>query len=140
MITLHITGTARPGGSKTGYYNGKRVIIVDACKSVGKWKKTVAKQAKAQYNGEVLDCPMSVEVRFMLPRPKGHYTKKGVLKKSARLYPIVVPDLTKLWRSTEDALTGIIWKDDSRIIDSKLSKRYTKYDVEPSVYISVSQK
>lgn len=36
----------------------------------------------------------------------------------------VKPDATKLWRSTEDALTGIAWRDDAQISVQVVEKRY----------------
>lgn len=62
-------------------------------------------------------------VEFFLPRPKGHFGVHGV-KRSAPKYPTVRPDATKLMRPLEDALTGIVWKDDSRIVEQVVRKSY----------------
>ena len=62
-----------------------------------------------------------------MPRPKGHYrTGKNalILRKNAPEHPTTKPDATKLLRSTEDALTGILWKDDAQIWCQNVTKTY----------------
>jgi Holliday junction resolvase RusA-like endonuclease len=64
---------------------------------------------------------------FIMPRPKGHYRSgkhAGEVKDGAPPYPAVKPDAGKLARGTEDALTGIVWRDDSQIVTEVLTKRY----------------
>ena len=81
---------------------------------------------------------LRVEFEFVLPRPKGHYgTGKhaGQVKSSAPLYPGVKPDITKLIRSTEDAMKGIAWKDDSQVVTQIGMKRYSE---SPGALITIS--
>lgn len=59
-----------------------------------------------------------MEVTFTLPKPLAAPKKK-------RIYPSKQPDLSKLVRSTEDALTiAGVYEDDARIIDTISGKRY----------------
>jgi Holliday junction resolvase RusA-like endonuclease len=63
----------------------------------------------------------------VFPRPKGHYKggKYGTaLKANAPPFPTVRPDATKLIRPAEDALKGILWRDDSQIVTQAATKRY----------------
>ena len=60
-----------------------------------------------------------------MPRPKSHFRANGLLKPTAPLYHTSKPDLTKLMRSTEDALTGICWTDDSSIARQSPLKLYS---------------
>lgn len=72
---------------------------------------------------------MRLELRFFSERPKNHYgtgRNTGRLKSSAPPYKITNPDLTKLTRAVEDALTGIIWKDDSQVVQQETMKRYCR--------------
>jgi Holliday junction resolvase RusA-like endonuclease len=39
-------------------------------------------------------------------------------------YPTSRPDLLKHIRALEDALTGVVWRDDSQIIEQHLEKRW----------------
>lgn len=134
-IEFTIYGLARPAGSKKGFYNQKagRVIITDANASSRPWKAQVsdaAAQAMTYHDDEgtsgylpPLDGPLALELVFYVPRPKGHYGKRG-LKPSAPEFPTVKPDVLKLARAVEDALSGIAYRDDSQIVTEFLLKRY----------------
>lgn len=126
-ITFFVHGVPRPGGSKKGFFNPKtkRVIIVDASNNKP-WRESVRHAALATGSG-MLSGPLSVTVTFYMPRPQSHFrTGKhaGELKADAPQYHDKMPDATKLWRSTEDALTGVLWKDDAQIAVQKVEKRY----------------
>jgi crossover junction endodeoxyribonuclease RusA len=62
-----------------------------------------------------------------MPRPKGHYgsgKNELTVKNSAPKYPDKKPDCTKLLRALEDALTGILWIDDSQVVRQVVGKSY----------------
>jgi len=83
--------------------------------------------AMQAYRGNLLIGPVYLCIEFVLARRKDHYgtgRNKGILKPSAPKYHLVQPDLCKLTRSTEDALTGVIWKDDSQVVTHSTTKRY----------------
>jgi endodeoxyribonuclease RusA len=67
-----------------------------------------------------LDGPLRAEFVFSFARPKAHYRtgrNAHLLRGSAPPYPSVIPDLSKLIRSTEDALTDAgVWADDARVV------------------------
>lgn len=125
-ITLRVPGRPQPGGSKRGFVpkGWNHAVIVDANPKVGDWKRTVQAFALAKATGRILDGPLRVTMTFVRARPNGHFGKHG-LRQSAPTYPDVTPDVLKLARPTEDALTGIIWKDDARIVTEIIQKRYT---------------
>jgi Holliday junction resolvase RusA-like endonuclease len=52
------------------------------------------------------------------------------------MHPTVKPDLTKLLRAVEDALTGVVWRDDSQIIHQVVNKEYADVDMT-SVFIQL---
>jgi Holliday junction resolvase RusA-like endonuclease len=91
------------------------------------WRQDVARTARAAYDGKLLDGPLNVEMVFYRPRPKGHYgtgRNAGKLKSSAPLYPTGRPDRLKLARAVEDALTGVLWRDDSQGVEGIVCKRW----------------
>jgi crossover junction endodeoxyribonuclease RusA len=62
--------------------------------------------------------PVSVEMIFTLPKPKS-------APKLRKTMPDRKPDLSKLVRSTEDALTDAgAWEDDARVVECRSAKRY----------------
>ena len=73
--------------------------------------------------------PIRLYIVFRLRRPKAHYTTRGAVKSSAPAHPTVKPDLTKLLRAVEDALTGVVWRDDSQIIHQAVTKEYADADM-----------
>lgn len=143
-LIFYVRGTPRPGGSKTAmpiYGRDGRAVTkqtatgkhrpvlryVDDGKN-GEWRKLVAFCAQRAMRGagylDPVDEPLRVEMVFYVLRPAGHLDKAGNVRKAARSVPSVKPDVLKLARSTEDALTGIVWRDDAATVDLVLSKRY----------------
>jgi Holliday junction resolvase RusA-like endonuclease len=147
-VEIRVLGRCAPGGSKdTGVIyrkgpNGTKVPVIDADGKIktfvrdnsgegGKhWRSAVAKAGHEAMNGaELLDGPLYVEVTLIRRRGPGHYGQgrnRGLLLPSAPAYPATAPDATKLMRSTEDALTGVVWRDDSRNCTTHVEKVFAE--------------
>lgn len=132
IIKFFVPGVPAPGGSKRGVVSPRtgRVLIFDACKRNGDWRSIVGlagnKEMSRTCQG-MLFGPLHVTMQFVVARPASHYgsgKNTRMLKPSAPEFPTVKPDVLKLARSTEDALTGILWKDDSQTVELSLSKVY----------------
>lgn len=132
-IEFFVEGTPRPGGSKRAIYSKKqnRSFIIPDNKHTKPWMETVKWQAMEK-RGEgfmLLEGPVKVVMSFVMPRPKAHYrTGKNshLLKDNApQRYHFQKPDKDKLERSTLDALTGVIWKDDCQVAASIIQKVWT---------------
>ena len=131
-IQFTVLGIPQPAGSKRAFpfkrKNGKLgVAVSDANPKAHDWKNAVASAAHAACFHEIdslREGPLSLTMTFYLPRPKGHFRKDGSLTPRAPLRPITRPDTQKLARGTTDALTGIIWRDDSQIVAEHLAKHY----------------
>jgi len=126
-----VLGTPAPAGSKRGFVNKKTgaVILTDANKNAKPWQAEVRNAAWEALPDHwlLMDGPVKLTLRFYRPRPKAHYgtgRNSRVLKDSAPPYPTGRPDALKLARAVEDALTGIIWRDDSQIVVELLEKHY----------------
>ncbi len=82
-----------------------------------------------------LEGPVMGVIVFKFARPKGHYgTGKNAnqLKPSAPIRPEGPPDLDKLLRSTNDALTDArVWRDDAQLCSLTTDKEYAEAD-EPA--------
>ena len=77
--------------------------------------------------------PLAVDMIFTLARPKSHYRtgrNAHLLRDSAPARPTGAPDLSKLARATEDALTEAgVWKDDAAVVEyRRLAKVYPGSD------------
>lgn len=130
IFTLTVFGTPEPAGSKravTWHAKDGRsgTNVVDANPRAAKWKDQVAQEAGKIWEGHrLIDEPLEVRFTFFVARPKGHYGTKGNLLGSAPRWPAKRPDALKLARGVEDALTGVLWRDDSQIVRELLEKRW----------------
>ena len=147
---FRVIGDPKPGGSKRGFpYKDRktgqtRVAITEDAKRNKEWRSDVKDAAirEGLHNMTMLRPPLQLEVVFVLRRPKGHFgtgKNASVLKPSAVHYHTTKPDATKLLRSTEDALTGLLWEDDSQISRPIVTKRYAYIGEAPGAFISVSE-
>lgn len=129
MIRFFVPGRVASAGSKTAF-KGKngRVILAPASKFTKPWMDSVKWFAMKKVGPMcLLEGPLILTITFFLSRPQNHYgtgRNAGKLKLSAPPYPMVTPDLTKLVRAVEDAITGIIWKDDKQVAEQHTRKRY----------------
>ncbi len=128
MIRFTVHGTPQTAGSKRAFpirRAGQKlgVRVTDDNPKSRDWKTTVSQVAAEHCRGGLIDGAVVVEFVFWLVRPKGHFGKRGLLP-SAPEFPAVKPDVLKLARAVEDALTGVAWRDDALIVDEHLSKRY----------------
>ena len=142
-IEFFVPGKAAPGGSKTpGRTKAGKAYLRPASERTKPWMQTVAAYAKKAYRGPLLDGPLCLRMRFYQARPKSHYgtgRNARVLKANAPIWPTGPPDLTKLVRAAEDALTDIIFVDDSQVISQLTDKCYVSPEhPEPGVVISVT--
>lgn len=149
-IRFFIHGVPKPGGSKRGFpikrANGSwGVAMTDASGQAGKdWRGDV--KAAALNALRTPDAPvpnpgamLSLTVEFVMPRPKSHYRKDGSIKSGAESWHAKKPDTTKLLRSLEDALTGILWNDDSQIVRQMASKMYAGPDGRIGAEVTVEE-
>ena len=152
-IVFTVYGKAAPAGSKKSLvptdkhgnpYRSKktnRIVAntVDANPRSKGWKNQVANEAARHMTGPLITGPVKLELTFFMQRPLGHYgtgRNDGKLKASAPKYHTSKPDVLKLARGVEDALTAVIWKDDSYIVLESLSKEYGE---RPGVWIRITE-
>lgn len=114
-----------PQGSSRGFVgkgkNGKpRAIITSDNAKLKPFRQAVAQSVAAELSqvAPVAEkhVPVGLRLDFFFEKPP------SVPKK--RLFPVVKPDLDKLCRSTLDALTGILFADDSQVVKVDMEKHY----------------
>lgn len=129
-LTITVYGLPAPQGSKRHLGHG---VLVESSKYVKPWREAVKAAAYDGPRRAPLDCPVLVDMVFTFNRPKGHFRtgrNAHLLRDSAPARPASPPDLSKLARSTEDALTDAgIWRDDARVCEyRRLAKVYAGSD------------
>jgi Holliday junction resolvase RusA-like endonuclease len=70
---------------------------------------------------------VALELTFRFVRPRSHYTAKGLLRAGVPLAP-PRPDLDKLVRGACDAMTGVVYVDDSLVGCIWAAKEYGDRD------------
>lgn len=130
-LAFFVPGIPAPGGSKRafaikkgGVYTGRTVVFDDAGQRNKDWRKACVVFAEQQAPRELFRGPLRVDFDFVMPRLKAHFRSNGALKEGAPRWHTVKPDRTKVTRSTEDALKGIIWADDAQIVAGSTTKAY----------------
>lgn len=133
-VVFDVLGTPAPKGSNRAINIGGRARFVPGGSSINQQKLKswdVAVRERAQdftlVTGPVyVQTPLAVELTFRMARPSGHWAKRGGLKPSAPIAPATKPDIDKLVRSTLDSLTGLVFDDDSRIVELVVRKVYAE--------------
>jgi Holliday junction resolvase RusA-like endonuclease len=134
IISLDILGNPVPQGRPRFARVGKFSRAYDP-KESGEWKDNIRAQAIAYINRqypkwELLKGPLVLQCVFRLTRPASVSEKK-------RPHPIVKPDLDNLLKSVKDAMKGILWIDDSQVVEIKAAKVYAS---RPGVRIDLLEK
>lgn len=91
------------------------------------WKRTVLTQVLPAKPEAPVEGALAMGVTFFLRRPQS-------LPKRER-HPVKRPDLSNLLKAVEDALKGVVYRDDSQIVRLDVEKRY---DAAPGVRITLA--
>lgn len=133
-ITFHVDGDPQPKGSTKAYYIAKlgRASVTEDNRKSRPWAALVRDAAEQEAGPEILfprGVPVRLTVLFTMPRPVS-------LPKRVTA-PTKKPDLDKLLRNVKDALTGVVWQDDSQVIELSSRKRYACGAERPGVVVEV---
>lgn len=142
-LSFFVPGKPQTAGSKTAIPGARRDGSLYANLLDGGTKKV--RDAKAAWRGDLraaaqaeaasrgwstpgLEVGLELTLTIVRKRVSSHLRTgayAGELKDWAvRLRPTARPDTVKLTRAAEDALTGILWRDDSQIVDHLLYKAF----------------
>ena len=135
-LAFTVYGVASGMGSKRAFVpkGWTRPIITDSNRSLKSWQSLVADAASraiadVSATWQLLDGPVRLTIAFYLPRPKSLPKRVTAHTKA--------PDCSKLIRSTEDALTGVVYRDDSQVVEIVAGKFYAAPADSPHVDIRV---
>lgn len=127
VVRIDVRGIAQPKGSTRAFNipGLKAPIVTSDNPKLKDWQHAVQRAA-------ALECvllmhgPVRVYAHFQLPRPKSRKRDRHHMTK---------PDLDKLIRAVNDALTGTAYKDDSQVVSIVTTKEYCAGDEQPGVHI-----
>lgn len=113
MISFFVPGVPRPQGSKVAFVQRGKAVMLESSKGLKSWRRDIGQAALAARKQSAVKIapkgsPVEVELTFYFD----HDTT-------------LPPDLDKLMRAVLDALTGVLWADDSQVTEALLRKRRT---------------
>jgi len=118
------------GSARAALIAGHPTLVQHDGSKIKTWQRQIKVVASAHAPESPLDCPVRVSLRFYLRAPKNPTFKAAP---AARL------DIDKLARSTLDALTGQIYRDDSRVVKLSASKVWANDDDPEGAHITVEE-
>lgn len=120
---FQVRGIPATQGSKRAFVlkgTGRAVITEAGGQHHRDWRTRVAAAAQDAADGrELLAGPVFVNLHFRLPKPASAPKRKRTWPISARS-----GDIDKLCRCVLDALTGVLFNDDSQVVTLTASKDY----------------
>ena len=141
-IEKFITGTPKAQPRVKAYSRGGRAGVYDPG-TANEWKNQIKVEMKNHAN-LMIDAPISVQLQFLMPRPKSHFgTGKNAenLKLSAPYCHTKKPDIDNLAKAVFDALTDMgVWKDDSQIVFTLINKKYSAWATGVWIHIETHEK
>lgn len=99
--------------------NGHAQNYTPAQHPVNEFKRAAALAVARVYQGSPLDGPLSMEIVFVMPRPSRLVWKTRPMP---RQWHTAKPDRDNLMKSLQDALNGLLYKDDSQLCEGSVSK------------------
>ena len=129
-LKFFVEGIPATKGSHHAFLNRKTgvpIIVPNHNAKMKAWASLVSSLAstyKEETKFPKLTDAIDVTLMFFLPRPQSHFKKDRTVKPSAPRFIKTKPDIDKLARCVLDALTGILWVDDSQVISLELYKYY----------------
>lgn len=136
MIEIFIAGDPKPQGSAKAFVvKGKtskpRAIVTGANPKTNPWRADVHAGVRDAIGDRILHPTAAVwlYLTFVMPRPKSEpkRTRKHTRK----------PDLDKLVRAAMDALTGLVYTDDSQVHGIHAYKRTAEIGEQPGLRIEL---
>lgn len=123
-IRFDVRGVPVPQGSARAFVVKGHAVITSDNRNLKTWRRLVADVAQQHAPPELWVGPVVVRLAFRLPIPKSEPTTigRGKMKRPLRTWPDRRPDLDKLIRGGLDALSGIIIRDDSQVVEIHAAK------------------
>ena len=135
-ISFVVLGAPSPEGSTRAFYIpklNKTVTTHQNQSALNAWRNRVATEAQnvlmVQDWTSDRSSAYTLHVDFVLPRPPSVPVHR-------RLRPTVKPDIDKLVRAINDALTGILFPDDCQVVSIQMTKEY-EGERRPGAYLRV---
>ena len=143
MIQFFVPGLPAPQGSKNAFGIRNKAgeivgvnVVESSSKTLKPWRtdvKMYAHQAMKDVDAVILDGPVSLFCHFVMKRPVG-------TPKTRSTPPAVKkPDLDKLVRAIGDAVKGVAYTEDSKVVEIVATKRIAEQHEQPGCFIRIGE-
>lgn len=144
-FSVWIPGLPAPQGSKRAIpvyrgrgadraFTGRTALVESSAGKVDAWRADVRLAAERAWSGrDPMPGAVRLRIAFVLPRPKTTPKRRPTPPAVKR------PDVSKLLRATEDALTSAgVWLDDAVVVAGCITKRIAEPDEPPGAWVDVT--
>ena len=135
MIQFTVYGEPVAQGRPRASTQGGFVKMYDPEKSKD-YKHYVRLAAGQHAPAKPLEGPLSMVMIAYRPIPKSFSKKKAAAAERGEILPVSKPDVDNYLKGVKDALKGIIWGDDSQVVDAFARKRYS---ARPRIEVKIKQ-
>lgn len=141
-VEFTVRGLPVPQGNAKAFVRGGRAVVATGARTgpLADWRQAIAAEARAVMTEPPADEPVVVHLWFRFPRPRSHYLPANArrlepeLRVDAPDFVTTKPDADKIARAALDAMTGVVFRDDSQVARLVVEKRYHS---TPGVFVRV---
>lgn len=131
MVPGKPVGKGRPRAARRG-----KGITLYTPEKTATYESTVALVASQAMAGRpLLNGPVEVVMRMVLPIPASWSSRKKDQALDGIVFPTTKPDMDNVVKGIFDAINGVVWGDDTQVVDLQVRKRY---GATPRVSVIVS--
>lgn len=130
MTHLFIPGTPIPQGSSRAFMAGGRPIITADNTRTRPWRADIHAAVRDRIGDDIVYPTGPVGLRFIFIMPRRKAEPNRITPPHTRK-----PDIDKLQRSVMDAITGLIFTDDSQCVDIAARKRTAEIGEQPGMHM-----
>ena len=125
MVTFKVD--ANPVGKQRARYVKRGNFVQTYTPEKTRTYETLIRDAAIEAMGtsEPLETPVTLYLYIRVPIPKSYSKKKLEACLNGMDQPIKKPDASNILKSVEDGMNGIVYKDDSQIINLHVTKVYS---------------
>lgn len=124
MLKFDIPGVPVGKGRPRAAKRGKHIQLYTPEKTAT-YEGVIALTARqAMAGGLLLEGPVATVMEIRLPIPQSWPKRKQAAALAGTEYPTKKPDADNVIKAIFDALNGVVWHDDTQVVDIVVRKRY----------------
>lgn len=113
-----------------------KVPMLYTPKATVEYEQLVAHEASMSMRGmPIFEGPVELKLQIFMPIPVSYTKSKKAAARLGKLVPTKKPDLDNVLKAICDAFNGVVWIDDTQVVDCHVSKRFSD---NPCVMCQVS--